>query len=130
MAEKKEGTQDSVTEWWMDYLQKAAATVNSATVGALKVECPRCNFDLHNDPLFLQKVLMGNTRCPKCDHDLKELLTMSARLIGGNIGKNLPVECPYCGKSSPGNTYGGNLVERYVICPNCGRDLFDPDAQY
>ena len=126
MAEKKEGTEGTASEWWMDYLLKAAASFSSApALSALKFDCPRCNTNRREDPQFLQKVLQGATECPKCQYDLKELLTLSAVLIGNTVGKSLAVECPYCGKSAPGNTYGGNLTERWVICPNCGRDLCD-----
>jgi len=130
MAEKKEGTEGTASEWWMDYLQKAAASLSTTALSAIKFDCPRCNTNLRDDPQFLQKVLQGATECPKCKYDLKELLTDSAVLIGSTVGKSIAVECPYCGKSAPGNTYGGNITERWVICPNCGRDLFDPSAQY
>ena len=129
-AASKEGSTGTVSDWWIAYIDKAAAAITPNLPAGLKFECPSCRTDLREDPKFLHKVIQGNTKCPECKHDLKELLTESARFIGGTIGQYLPMECPYCGESSPGNTYIGNIVDRYVICPKCGRDLFDPSAQY
>ena len=130
MAEKKEDTGGTASEWWMKYVDQAAAALGK--FGEIKLECPRCRKNLREDPKFniIQEAIRGRYECPGCKYDLKELFTKSAVIIGNTIGKDLPVECPYCGKSAPGNTYGGNVVEGWVICPNCGRDAFDSSAQY
>ena len=132
MAEKKESTGGTASEWWMKYVGKAAEVLSVGNFAGIKLECPRCRKNLRDDPKFdiIQEAIRGHYECPGCKYDLKELFTKSAVIIGNTIGKDLPVECPYCGKSAPGNTYGGNIVEGWVICPNCGRDAFDSSAQY
>lgn len=131
MAEKKDDTQagEQASQFFMDYIEKAATTLFAADTGGMNFDCPSCGENLR-DPSFAMKVLQGYTQCPGCNHDLKGFLTKAALILGSTLGKVHDFKCPYCGESSPIASYGGNVVDRFVICPNCRRDLFDPSAQY
>ena len=63
MAEKKEGTEGTASEWWMDYLQKAAASLSATALSAIKFDCPRCNTNLRDDPQFLSRHRSAETQC-------------------------------------------------------------------
>ena len=116
-AASKEGSTGTVSDWWIAYIDKAAAAITPNLPAGLKFECPSCRTDLREDPKFLHKVIQGNTKCPECKHDLKELLTESARFIGGTIGQYLPMEWPYCGESSPGNNSTHSRMRRQKFAP-------------